>query len=83
MATITSKGQVTIPKEIREQLNLRPKDRLLMMVQGDRIIVIPIRMRPLTELFGALPVKEPVPDLDTIREQLRRELGRRIAEGEE
>ncbi|NPA91253.1 MAG: AbrB/MazE/SpoVT family DNA-binding domain-containing protein, partial [Chloroflexi bacterium] len=32
LATITSKGQVTIPKEIREQLNLRPKDRLLMMV---------------------------------------------------
>ena len=83
LATITSKGQVTIPKEIREQLNLRPKDRLLMMVQGDRIIIIPIRMRPLTELFGALPVKEPVPDIHTLREIRYKELARRIMEGEE
>ncbi len=83
LATITSKSQITIPKDVREKLNLRPKDRLLMTVQGDRIIVIPIRMRPLSELFGALPVEEPVEDLNTIREQLRWELGRRIAEGEE
>ena len=83
LATITSKSQITIPKDVREKLKLRPKDRLLMTVQGDRIIVIPIRMRPLSELFGALPVEEPVEDLNTIREQLRWELGRRIAEGEE
>ncbi len=83
LTTITSKSQITIPKDVREKLNLRPKDRLLVTVQGDRIIMIPIRMRPLSELFGALPVEEPVEDLDTIREQLRWELGRRIAEGEE
>ena len=83
LATITSKSQITIPKEVREALNLRPKDRLLMTVQGDRIIMIPIRMRPLSELFGALSVEGPVEDLATIREQLRWELGRRIAEGEE
>ena len=83
LTTITSKSQITIPKDVREKLNLRPKDRLLVTVQGDRIIMIPIRMRPLSELFGALPVEEPVEDLETIREQLRWELGRRIAEGEE
>jgi len=83
LATITSKSQITIPKEVREALNLRPKDRLLVTVQGDRIVMIPIRMRPLSEMFGALPVEEPVPDIHTIREQLRWELGRRIAEGEE
>lgn len=83
LTTITSKSQITIPKEVREKLNLRPKDRLLVTVQGDRIIMIPIRMRPLSEMFGALPVEEPVEDLDTIREQLHWELGRRIAEGEE
>jgi len=83
LATITSKSQITIPKEVREKLNLRAKDKLLITVQGDRIIMIPIHVRPLTELFGALPVEEPVEDLDVIREQLRWELGRRIAEGEE
>ena len=83
LTTITSKSQITIPKDVREKLNLRPKDRLLVTVQGDRIVMIPIRMRPLSEMFGALPVDEPVEDLDVIREQIRWELGRRIAEGEE
>ncbi len=83
LATLTAKGQITLPKEVREQLGLQPKDKLLVMVQGGHIILIPIRMRPLTELFGALPVDGPVPDLSEIREQLRWELGRRIAEGEE
>ena len=27
-ATITSKGQLTIPQEVREQLNLKPGDRI-------------------------------------------------------
>ncbi len=83
VTTITSKSQVTIPKEVRETLKLRAKDRLLVTVQGDHIVMIPIRMRPLAELFGALPIEEGGPDLNTIREQMRWELGRRIAEGKE
>ena len=83
LATITSKYQITIPKEVRENLNLGAKDKLLITVQGDRIIMIPIHVRPLTELFGALPVEEPLPDIHTLREMRNQELGRRIAEGEE
>ena len=83
LTTITSKSQITIPKDVREKLNLRPKDRLLVTVQGDRIIMIPIRMRPLSEMFGALPVDEPLPDIHTLREMRHQELARRIAEGEE
>jgi len=83
LTTITSKSQVTIPKDVRERLNLQPKDKLLVTVQGDRIIMIPIRMRPLSEMFGALPVDEPLPDIHTLREMRHQELVRRIAEGEE
>lgn len=83
LTTITSKSQITIPKEIREQLNLRPKDRLLVTVQGDHIIMIPVRMRPLTELRGVIHVDRPFPGMEAVREELHDELGRRIAEGEE
>ncbi len=83
LATLTSKGQITLPKEVREQLQLRPKDQLLVTVQGDRIILIPIRVRPLTELQGIFHVDRPFPGLQAVREELRYELGRRIAEGEE
>jgi len=83
LTTITSRSQITLPKEVREQLALRPNDRLLVTVQGDRIIMIPIHMRPLTEMFGALPVEEPLPDSRTLRQMRQQELARRIAEGEE
>jgi AbrB family looped-hinge helix DNA binding protein len=33
-ATMTSKGQLTIPKEIRDQLGLKPGDRLDFKVDG-------------------------------------------------
>jgi|AMFO01.1.fsa_nt_gi looped-hinge helix DNA binding domain, AbrB family len=83
LATITAKGQITLPKEVREQLGLRPKDKLLVMVQGDHIVLIPIRRRSLTELQGVFHVDRPFPGLQAVREKLRYELGRRIAEGEE
>ncbi len=83
LTTLTAKGQITLPKDVREQLGLRPKDKLLVMAQGGHIILIPIRMRPLTELQGIFHVDKPFPGLQAVREQLRYELGRRIAEGEE
>ncbi len=86
IATLTSKSQITLPKEVREQLHLRPKDRLLVMVQGDRIVMIPIRMRPLSEMFGVLPVDEPPPDIHVLRERRYQEKARRTdraVEGEQ
>ena len=39
LATMTSKGQVTIPKEIREKLRIKPKDRITFSVEGDHAIL--------------------------------------------
>ena len=38
-AKVTSTGQTTIPKEIREQLGLEPGDTLSYEVQGDTAMV--------------------------------------------
>jgi len=40
-STITSKFQTTIPKQIRESLNLSVKDRLEWNIVNGKIIVIP------------------------------------------
>ena len=32
---ITSKGQITIPQQVREELNLRPGDEIDVVVDGD------------------------------------------------
>lgn len=36
---LTVKGQITIPVEIRERLNLRPRDRVRFVVEDDRVIL--------------------------------------------
>ena len=52
-ATITSKGQTTIPKEIRDQFNLQPGDRILFFVNdAGRIEIQPLI--PITAVKGLL-----------------------------
>jgi antitoxin PrlF len=41
-ATITSKGQVTVPREVRRLLGVRTGDRLLFESDGDGVRVRPV-----------------------------------------
>ncbi|OLP61099.1 AbrB family transcriptional regulator [Xaviernesmea oryzae] len=49
--TITSKGQMTVPKIVREQLNMQPGDKCYAWVRNGEMIVIP-RSKPVAELLG-------------------------------
>lgn len=55
-ATLTSKGQMTLPSSVRARLGLEAGDRLLVTVQDDDTIIL---KRPpaalVTELRGLLP----------------------------
>ncbi len=54
MATsaITSKGQTTLPKSVREALGVRPGDRVrYVILDGNEVRLIP--MRSIVRLFGA------------------------------
>ncbi len=51
-STVTSKGQTTIPGQIREALQIKPGDKLAYEVEGDHVT---IRVHPGTKsLKGAL-----------------------------
>jgi AbrB family looped-hinge helix DNA binding protein len=39
ISTITSKGQTTVPKEVRDALDLGPGDKLTWEVRGGRVAV--------------------------------------------
>jgi AbrB family looped-hinge helix DNA binding protein len=60
-STITSKAQTTIPKSVRERLNLKAGDRVEFIVQDDgTALMIPATVR-VAELEGILPTpKKPV-----------------------
>lgn len=53
-STMTSKGQTTIPKDIRKRLNLHPGDRLECIIEEDgRVVVLPASVDA-SELTGIL-----------------------------
>jgi len=52
IATLTSKGQVTIPKDVRDRLRLHPGDRLEFVVEQDGTIRVRRRSVDLMSLVG-------------------------------
>jgi AbrB family looped-hinge helix DNA binding protein len=42
-STISSKGQVTVPQEIRNRLGLATGDRVDFVIEGDRTVIRPAR----------------------------------------
>ena len=57
-SAITSKGQTTLPKSVREALGVVPGDRLRYVIfDNNEVRMIPIR--PLSRLFGAFKHEGP------------------------
>ncbi|GJL56490.1 MAG: AbrB family transcriptional regulator [Nitrospirales bacterium] len=76
IATLTSKGQLTLPKEIRDQLKLGPGDRVEFLVGSDgRITVWPVTSDVKT-LKGMIPKPKKPVTLEAMRAAIRRR-GRR------
>ena len=53
-ARLTSKGQVTIPKVVRDALDLHAGDHVVFRVEGDRAVLA--RTADLLALAGSVPV---------------------------
>ncbi len=55
-ATLTSKGQVTIPQSIRERLGLKQGDRVAFVIENGMTILKPVRSEenPFAKYAGAL-----------------------------
>lgn len=52
LSNVTAKGQVTIPAELRARFHIMPNDRVDFMVDGERIVLMPVK--PLRALRGAV-----------------------------
>ena len=62
-ATLTSKGQTTIHKEIRDSLAMKAGDRMTFTLMPDGTVVMRVKTKSVTELAGVLHKKgrKPVP----------------------
>lgn len=56
-ATLTSKGQTTIPKQIRDRLGMKPGDRMNFTLMPDGVVLLRVKNKHLTDLAGILHKK--------------------------
>lgn len=79
-SVITQKGQTTIPKEIRELLNLKPNDKIFYIIEGQKVILKPM-IGNILELRGSVRAKDHPTDFEEILKKTRQKVSRKIVEG--
>ena len=62
-STLTSKGQVTVPKRIRDGLGVKPGDRITFTVMPGGVVLMRAKTGSIKDLAGILyeEEREPVP----------------------
>jgi AbrB family looped-hinge helix DNA binding protein len=68
ISKVGRRGQIVIPRLIRQELNLQEGDRLAFVRRGDEIVLQPLKTT-LSDFRGSIPVSEPQ-DFDAIRQQV-------------
>jgi antitoxin PrlF len=77
VATLTSKGQITIPREIRQHLGVDAGDRLHFEVQPDGAVIVQPETVDIRSLRGALKRKSGRVTLADMDAAIRRGASRR------
>jgi AbrB family looped-hinge helix DNA binding protein len=68
VSKVGRRGQIAIPRLIRQELNLQEGDRLAFVRRGDEVVLQPLKTT-LSDFRGSIPVSEPQ-DFDAIRQQV-------------
>jgi len=72
-ATLTSKGQITLPKDLREKLGLTAGDRVEFIVEDDHGVRLVARYTPVSQLKGMLPRPQRTVSLEEMDRAIRKE----------
>jgi len=71
---VSSKGQVTIPKEAREALGIHSGDKVLFDIEKDKIVLHKAEEHSLRDILSRLDIKE---NATRFQRRLRREWSHR------
>jgi AbrB family looped-hinge helix DNA binding protein len=72
---LTSKGQITIPKEVRRALRLKPSEIIIVVVEGDHAIIKPLR-GTILDIGGSIeiPEREKPTDFRRVRDGVKKKI---------
>jgi AbrB family looped-hinge helix DNA binding protein len=71
---------MTIPKEVRKALNLKPSEKVIIVVEGNQAIIKPLK-GDLLDLGGSvkIPNKEKPIDFKKVREEIKKQIAKKAA----
>ena len=75
-ATITAKGQVTVPKPIRDKLKLKPGDRVDFILDSDDVRIVPMTAS-VRQLKGMVPKPHEPVSLEQMDDAIAKAYARR------
>ena len=70
-AKVTSKGQITVPKTVRERLNVGPGDYLVFREEANGTIVVEAATSDIMALAGSVPSKVRGVSLDAMHDAVQ------------
>ena len=76
LSTITQKGQITVPKKIRDALELKTNDQVVFVQRGDNIIIKPVKN--VLSIRGSVKVNGEQ-DFSSVRKHTKTKIVERIA----
>ena len=77
MSVLTKKGQTTIPKDIRNFLNLAPNDKILYLMDGKKVVIKPLKGNIL-DLKGSVKAKGKAIDFKKLRSETKKKVADKI-----
>lgn len=76
-ASVTQRGQVTIPAEVMRLLGVKPREKVVFEVHGNRVELMPARFTVETLAGSVQPIRDPA-DLDEQVRQAKEERAARL-----
>jgi AbrB family looped-hinge helix DNA binding protein len=80
ISVLNSKGQMTIPKEVRKALNLQPSEKVIIVVEGNQAIIQPLKGN-LLDIGGSVKItdREKPIDFKKVREEVKKRVAKKVA----
>lgn len=69
MSKVGPKGQVVLPRVLRDALHIAPGDRVTFSLEHGRVFLVPVRTATVSELRGSLRAARAVDDVQSSRQQ--------------
>jgi antitoxin PrlF len=77
-STVTDKGQTTVPREVREALGIKPRQRLQWDIRVDGSVTVRPEPSPLA-LFGSLQIRRKFPGIKAEKSAVRKHIAHEAA----